>query len=146
MMWGSANRLARYALCFSSGPFSLHPTFTLSEFCHRWYASKCSGFDASIWVNLSNWPTAQMYRAYKTEPGTGLGGRLGWVVNTCSPRVNDSKKGNGHRGDRDGCATGDRNQCLANEAPAPCQKEARIKRSSEGPCASGGANARPVET
>lgn len=60
-------------------------------------------------------------------------------------RVNDSKDGNGHKGDIDVWGTGDRNQCLANEAPAPCQKEALTRRSSEGPCASGGANARPVE-
>ena len=36
MTWGSANRSARYALCFSSGPLSPHPMFTLSEFCHLW--------------------------------------------------------------------------------------------------------------
>lgn len=86
-----------------------------------------------------------MNRAYKTEPGGGFGGRLGWVVNTCSLRVKDSKNGNGHKGDRDGWAMGDRHQCLAKEAPAPCQKEPLTKRSSDGPCASGGANARPLE-
>jgi hypothetical protein len=83
-----------------------------------------------------------MNRVYKTEPGGGFGGRLGWVVNTCSLRVNDSKNGNGHK---DGWAMGDRHQCLAKEAPAPCQNDALTKRNSEDPVASGGVNARPVK-